>query len=328
MVRKSATSSKGRWHRLAALTLVMVLALGAGVAEARKGGSFGSRGARTYQAPMATPTAPGQATPMQRSATQQQAGPSAAAPAAQQARGGMFSRGGFMPGLMGGLLGAGLFGMLFGGGFFGGLGSFAGVLGFLLQIALVVVIVRLAMNFFRSRQAPAYAGAAGGRPVRSAQRAAGGPMAGGLGGTAKAARPGVRDEIGITTADYTAFENSLRTVQTAYGQEDRAALRGAVTPEMFGYFVEELEANHAQGRVNRLADISLLQGDLAEAWREGPTEYATVAMRYSMKDWTEDRASGAVVTGDPNRPEQITEIWTFSRPRGGEWVLSAIQQAS
>ncbi|WP_159717987.1 Tim44 domain-containing protein, partial [Geminicoccus flavidas] len=135
------------------------------------------------------------------------------------------------------------------------------------------------------------------------------------------------DEIGITTADYTAFENGLRTVQTAYGREDQAALRGAVTPEMFGYFVEELEANRAQGRVNRLADVSLLQGDLAEAWREGGTDYATVAMRYSMKDWTEDRASGAVVAGDPERPEQITELWTFTRPRGGEWVLSAIQQA-
>jgi predicted lipid-binding transport protein (Tim44 family) len=277
---------------------------------------------------MATPTAPGTAAPMQRSATsQQQAGPSAAAPAAQQARGGMFSRGGFMPSLMGGLLGAGLFGMLFGGGFFGGLGSLAGVLGFLLQIVLVVFIVRLAMNFFRSRQTPAYAGATGGRPVRSAQRVAGGSMAGGLGGAGRAARPGVRDEIGITTADYTAFENGLRSVQTAYGQEDQATLRRAVTPEMFGYFVEELEANRAQGRVNRLADVSLLQGDLAEAWRESGIEYATVAMRYSMKDWTEDRASGAVVAGDRDQPEQITEIWTFSRPRGGEWVLSAIQQA-
>src|SRR4051794_18097013 len=99
---------------MAAIVIALTLALGAGVAEARKGGSFGSRGARTYNAPMATPTAPSTA-PIQRSATAQPRPAPAAGMPAQQ-RGGFFSRGGFMPGLVGGLLGAGLFGMLFGGG--------------------------------------------------------------------------------------------------------------------------------------------------------------------------------------------------------------------
>jgi hypothetical protein len=36
--------------------------------------------------------------------------------------------------------------------------------------------------------------------------------------------------------------------------------------------------------------VKLLQGDVAEAWREGDDDYATVAMRYSMVDRTLDRA--------------------------------------
>ena len=47
-------------------------------------------------------------------------------------------------------------------------------------------------------------------------------------------------------------------------------------------------------------------------------------MRFSLVDHTDDRATGRTVEGDPYRPE-ATEVWTFTRPRGGRWGLSAIQ---
>jgi predicted lipid-binding transport protein (Tim44 family) len=40
-----------------------------------------------------------------------------------------------------------------------------------------------------------------------------------------------------------------------------------------------------------------------------------------------ERASGRIVSGDPAKPEMVTEVWTFRRPGGGAWQLSAIQQA-
>ena len=54
------------------------------VADARRGGSCGSRGGRTFQAPAATPTAPSAAQPVQRSMTQPSAAKStnAASPGA------------------------------------------------------------------------------------------------------------------------------------------------------------------------------------------------------------------------------------------------------
>ena len=151
--------------RSAMLRIAMAtLFLGAGLmvatdfAEARAGrsGSFGSRGSRTWSTPAPTPTAPSAQT-MQRSATQPGATTSAPrAPGAQP--GGFFNRGGFMGGLMGGLLGAGLFGLLMGSGFFSGLGSLAGILGLLLQVALIFIVVRLVMGWLRSRNQPSYAG--------------------------------------------------------------------------------------------------------------------------------------------------------------------------
>jgi predicted lipid-binding transport protein (Tim44 family) len=85
-----------------------------------------------------------------------------------------------------------------------------------------------------------------------------------------------------------------------------------------------MPASRTSSRVNRVTDVKLLQGDLAEAWREGDTEYATVAMRYSLNDQMVERDCGRVLQGGP---DEVTETWTFMRVRGGHWLVSAIQQS-
>jgi predicted lipid-binding transport protein (Tim44 family) len=74
--------------------------------------------------------------------------------------------------------------------------------------------------------------------------------------------------------------------------------------------------------------VKLLQGDLAEAWREDPTDYATVAMRYAITEQVIERASGKAVAGEPEKTEEVTEVWTFCRDKGASWKLSAIQQVA
>jgi predicted lipid-binding transport protein (Tim44 family) len=95
---------------------------------------------------------------------------------------------------------------------------------------------------------------------------------------------------------------------------------------MLSYFAEQLADNTSRGVVNQVSDVKLEQGDLAEAWREGGSEYATVAMRFSLVDKTVDRTSGKLVDGSDEKHE-ATELWTFLRSPGGRWILSAIQQA-
>ena len=104
------------------------------------------------------------------------------------------------------------------------------------------------------------------------------------------------------------------------------ALRTLATPEMLSYFSEQLSDQASQGARNEVSDVRLLQGDLAQAWREGNREYATVAMRFSMIDVTRD-TSGRVVDGSLLEHVTATELWTFVRSSGGQWILSAIQQA-
>ena len=312
-----------------ALLLVPVLA------EARPGGKggFGSRGSRTQSAPAPTNTAPNGAQPFQRSATPSptQAAPAAGAAAAAQAARPSMARN-LMMGLGAGLLGAGLFGMLSGAGFFSGLASLAGMFGFLLQIALIGGAIWLALRFFRRRSEPQLAGAGApmprdmDRPQPAGMNAMGrmGAMAG-MGGATAAPQT---TPIELSGEDFSTFERLLGEVNAAYSNEDEAGLRNLVTPEMFGFFDEDLSGNARKGLVDRVSDVKLLQGDLAEAWREGNLDYATVAMRFSLVNALYERDSGKIVDGNATVPQEVTEHWTFVRSRGAAWKLSGIQQAA
>ena len=100
------------------------------------------------------------------------------------------------------------------------------------------------------------------------------------------------------------------------------------TPEAMSYLAEELGENATNGVKNEVKDVRLLQGDLAEAWRENGQDYATVAMRYSSIDYMRDRDSGKLADGDPNQPSETVEVWTFVRKPANDWKVSAIQSAA
>ncbi|TWF54981.1 Tim44 domain-containing protein [Neorhizobium alkalisoli] len=347
-----------RFQKLFAIAAIgMAVSLTAvDLAEARRasgGSSFGSRGTRTFSAPPTTSTAPGAANGIQRSMTpntpQNATTPSNGfgQQTAQQPRRGLF--GGMAGGLLGGLALGGLFGMLMGTGF-GGMG---GMLSMLLQIALIGGLAMLAMRFFARRQQQSAGGPASGyNQPNYSQRQSDNGFGGSNGGQQQggssfqipkigggAAAPGgynaaprqagpETDEIGITNRDLGQFEKMLTEVQAAYGAEDYSKLRSLTTPEAMSYLAEELGENATNGVKNEVKDVKLLQGDLAEAWRENGQEYATVAMRYSSVDYLSDRKTGAVADGDPNNASETVEVWTFVRKPANDWKVSAIQSAA
>jgi predicted lipid-binding transport protein (Tim44 family) len=314
-----------RW--LAVIAAVTIVAPSLAEARAGAGSSAGSRGSRTDQAPAPTQTAP-TAKPVERSTTPQQPAQkpatTAAAPAASQS-GGFMARNPFLSGLMGGMLGAGLFGMMFGGGFAGGLGGGAGILGLLLQVLLIGGVAYLAVRLFRGWSAArvqpassastyAYAASPGMTEVPMARS------------SAALLVGGASAQLAITADDYTTFEATLSEIQTAYGKGDLARLRDLATPEMLGYFSEQLSANASRGVENKVEAVKLEQGDLSEAWSEAGLDYATVAMRFSMIDVTRKIADGSIVEGSDRDRTEAREVWTFLRSRGGKWIVSAIQQ--
>jgi predicted lipid-binding transport protein (Tim44 family) len=318
-------------NRLRPLTAIIAVAAAltylAVEASAAPRFNAGSRGSRTFSAPPPTATTPNAARPIERSATQPgQPRAAAAAPGASApASGGLFNRPGLLGGLAAGFLGAGLFGLLFGHGLAGGLGSIASFLGLLLQIGIVALVAMFVWRWWQSRSQPALA-AAGGSPLQqTAYDPRPKPSFGGGGFGGNPAQMQTQEEsIEVTQDDLDTFERQLTEIEAGYSGEDLATLRAHMTPEMLSYFSDELSRNASRGIVDQVVNVKLQQGDVSEAWREGDDEYATVAMRYSFDGRTVDRASGRVTE---DGPQENTELWTFRRARGGQWLLSAIQQA-
>jgi predicted lipid-binding transport protein (Tim44 family) len=241
-------------------------------------------------------------------------------------------RPGFGMGLVGGLVAGGLIGGLMGHGFGGwgggGMGGMGGgFLTILLQLLIFGLIASFVFRLFR-RRSPAMAGGFA-SPFDAGPAPGAGPWGGGFGGGGGGGAPAYSpaDEIAVSSSDRAAFERLLSDVQAAFGREDYGALRAVTTPEVMGYLAEELSDNATHGRKNEVSAVRLIRSDVSEAWREGDADYATVALNYESIDVMRDRTTGAVLSGDPDRPTSTTEVWTFVRQNGAPWKLSAIQES-
>jgi predicted lipid-binding transport protein (Tim44 family) len=288
-----------RWRALLALLFCLsTMTLAPTLADARAGSSFGSgwssfgsRGSRSFEN--------NGASPLSRSAT-----PTPGWGSNYGYGGSFFSRHPFLTGMFGGFLGA----WLFGGGFFGH------ALGFLITIIVIGFLIRLLFGFFFGS-----GGFGGGMMPRSAGAAA-----------APAANRFRGRDVGVSDADLNAFQAIHSQVQEAWSRGDLGHLRGLMTPEMLGYFNEELTRNASQGVQNHVSNVNLLKGEVTEAWEEGDLEYATAFMRWSALDYVvrvgANGGAEPIVSGNPRVPVEEEEMWTFVRRRGGQWLLSAIQQ--
>jgi predicted lipid-binding transport protein (Tim44 family) len=331
--RRRELSRKSFNKAMTATMLALVLAgLAATGADARRGGSFGSRGSRTYMAPRSTYRSPGIVPPVERSMTprsQAQASPGYYSGYSQsQPYGPARSRfGGFGGGLIGGLVAGGLIGHFFGGGWNAGWGhgGGGGFLSALIQFAVIGGLIWLVLGFFRRRRqlqdVPAMRDSFTGYPPS--------PPSGGAWGATIAPYESMTDQgmdIPITASDQRDFERLLIDVQDAFGREDYARLRQLTTPEIMSYLSEELSQNATRGLRNEVTNTRLLDAEISEAWREASGDYATVAMRYESRDVMLDRATGAIKDMSQGGITETLEYWSFVRGQEGVWKLSAIQE--
>lgn len=295
------TSRTTRWQLFVALLFSLTLALTPSLADARagssfggSGSSFGSRGLRSFDN--------NGASPLNRTMETPSAGYGSA-----YGGGSFFSRHPFLTGIFGGFLGS----MLFGGGFFGHM--FGGLFSLLIIGGLIFFLFRLLSGGLGVTT--------GGMGMPRSLGAAAAPMQ---------QRYRGRD-VYVGDGDLNAFQSLHAAVQEAWGRSDLAQMRQLMTPEMLSYFSQELTRNASQGVQNHVSDVTLVKAELTESWEEGDLEYATAYMRWTALDYTvrigaAPSSPGAVVAGDPRVRTESEEVWTFVRRKGGQWLLSAIQQ--
>ena len=298
---------------------------------------MGSRGSRTYQQNSAKPieqstTAKPPATPPQTASPAPTAQP---APAAQPS---WLQRNPLLAGLAGGIAGSWIGHMLFGaaessartneaGEQVGETERAAGTSGSNgLMLFLLVLMGGGALYYFlRGRRAPVpdFSGI-----TRSS--AVSGSL---LGNSSATTLPTATVDSEITSADKAVFQQLLVDIQTAWGKQDVAGLRRLVTPEMLEYFSTGLAEQTSQDIVNRVEDVVLQRAEVRESWTEEATQYATVLLHWTARDYTVSLTkqrgdSGYLIEGSEEKPTETSEVWTFMRFQNGKWLLSAIQQTA
>ena len=311
MARKRLAS----WRIILALFFSASVALAPAVAEARAGGSsggrsssMGSRGLRTYENNNAQPLGRSMTSPAQ-------SGLSQAMPSPAYGGGSFFQRHPFLTGLTGGLIGSWLFGHS---GYAADGTSGGSAIGTLLEFLIIGLLIYFAVRLFRRH---AFSNGWPGGTAFSMPRSAG--------ASAAPVRHDRGRDINLSNADLSAFQAIHAAVQEAWSAGDLGQLRRLMTPEMLSYFSEELTRNASQGIRNIVSNVELVKGELSESWEEGDLQYATAYMRWRAIDYV-TRLGHPL--GDPetivsgNSRVEAEEVWTFARRRGGDWLLSAIQQ--
>ena len=135
----------------------------------------------------------------------------------------------------------------------------------------------------------------------------------------------------MSSENISTFSQMLRDVQAAWSRQDLDMLKRLATPEMLHYFSSTLAENASREVENHVEDVTVLSAQVQEAWQEDQTEYATVLLRWTARDYdvalNKARSdSGSSVDGNEQTSTEVSEAWTFMRYRQGKWLLSAIQQ--
>ncbi|HXS42133.1 MAG TPA: Tim44/TimA family putative adaptor protein [Stellaceae bacterium] len=144
----------------------------------------------------------------------------------------------------------------------------------------------------------------------------------GAGGAAalKAAEPGF-DEQAFLAGARGAFEIIVK----AFAAGDIAALERLLSKDVFAAFAQAIRAREAAHETHETKLVAFKSVEFAEATIEGATALATVKIVSDQVNVTR-AADGTVVDGDPDKPVEKTDFWTFSRvlrSRDPNWTLVA-----
>ena len=118
---------------------------------------------------------------------------------------------------------------------------------------------------------------------------------------------------------------AFEMIVEAYARGDLATLRPLLADDVYEKFAGAIRSREAAGETleTTLSGIRIL--DIVEARMEGRVAVVTVKFVSDQINLLRDRA-GTVLDGDPAKPVEVVDLWTFSRNTRGRdpnWTLIA-----
>jgi predicted lipid-binding transport protein (Tim44 family) len=101
-------------------------------------------------------------------------------------------------------------------------------------------------------------------------------------------------------------------IVSAFAAGDRKALKDLLTREVYDGFVAAIAEREQRGEKVEQQFVGIKRADIVEAEVKGGMAYLTMRFVSELLTATLDKA-GAVISGDPQKITDVTDIWTFSR---------------
>jgi len=119
-------------------------------------------------------------------------------------------------------------------------------------------------------------------------------------------------------------------IVTAFAEGNRATLKNLLNGEVYDGFNGAITEREGRGEQIDQSFVGIKTADLIEAELKGGMAQLTMKFVSELISATRDRG-GVVISGDPKRIREVTDIWTFAREvasRDPNWKLVATQAAN
>ncbi|MGI9425486.1 MAG: Tim44/TimA family putative adaptor protein [Hyphomicrobiaceae bacterium] len=125
-------------------------------------------------------------------------------------------------------------------------------------------------------------------------------------------------------------KQAYEMIVTAFAEGNKGLLNDLLNSEVFEGFASAISDRDSRGEQVDQSFVGINKADIIEADLKGTDANVTVKFLSQLISATRDR-DGEVISGDPQRVMEVTDIWTFARDTASSnpnWKLIATQAPS
>ena len=110
--------------------------------------------------------------------------------------------------------------------------------------------------------------------------------------------------------------NLYSEMQRAWESQDWEPMRARMTDDLYNQMWRQLQELVTRNQINRVERVAIISVGLVNFYQDQQNDNLVIRLTTRITDYTIDRATGAVVSGDPRREKFMTYEWTMIRSLG------------
>lgn len=120
--------------------------------------------------------------------------------------------------------------------------------------------------------------------------------------------------------------NLYTDMQSCWERQDWEPMRAHLTDDLFSQMGRQLNELVQRGQINKMERIAVMDVALMNFYQDEQFDNLTLRLQTRLVDYTIDRRTGKVVSGDPKREKFMTYDWTMVRTLGTQTTALGLEQ--